>query len=263
MATAAIEAFAIQNQGPALRDETPRIQRIDSIVCEKEPGAWSFAVEQGEAIDRHWEKVSAANPLLFNGAVFIMRRYAVEVESSRRILRAAAIEVEYKAFLAWRNFGFPDPDVTNFFAMAALVSADGAFMLGRMNEHTTSAGMIYFPAGTPDPDDLKGDLVDLDGSVFRELEEETGVRSDEVEASPGWSVVFEGQRIACMKLLRSGLTAAELVKRFDAFAATQTAPELHSLTPVFSRRDLDEDHMPAFTLRYLRHMLAQREAAGG
>jgi 8-oxo-dGTP pyrophosphatase MutT (NUDIX family) len=243
-----------------MRDDAPRIEHIDSIVYKKEPGVWPFTVEQAEAIDRHWQKLSAENPHLFNGAVFLMRQYDVEAVSGGRILRAAAFETEYKAFLAWRNFGFPDPCVANFFAMAALVSADGAFMLGRMNDHTANPGMMYFPAGTPDPGDLKGDMIDLDGSVYRELEEETGICSDEVIAQPGWSVVFEGPRIACMKTLRSGRTAAELVARFKAFAAGQTAPELHSLAPVFSLLDLDETRMPVFTLRYLRHVLAPREA---
>jgi 8-oxo-dGTP pyrophosphatase MutT (NUDIX family) len=243
-----------------MRDDAPRIQHIDSIFYTYQPGSWPFAIEQSDAIDRHWEKRRAANPHLFNGEVFLMRSHAIESVSGRRVLRANAFKAEYKAFLAWRNFGFPGPDAADFFAMAALVSADGAFMLGRMNDHTASPGRIYFPAGTPDPVDLKGDVIDLDGSVFRELEEETGIHPDEVVAADGWSVVFEGPRIACMKILRSGVTAAEIVARFEAFAARQTRPELHSLAPVFSEQDLDEDRMPAFTVRYLRHAFAEREA---
>jgi len=34
-------------------------------------------------------------------------------------------------------------------------SADGAFLLGVMGDHTFNAGHIYFPCGTPDPSETK------------------------------------------------------------------------------------------------------------
>lgn len=235
--------------------DAPRIEAIDEIEYRIESIPWRFAIEHGEAIDRHWDKLCAGNPHLFNGAVFLMRESRVETRGDRRILNGAALEVEYKAFLAWRDFGFPDAKISNCFAMAALVSADGAFMLGRMSDRTANAGKIYFPAGTPDQGDVKGEAIDLEGSVLRELLEETGIAPDEVALAPGWSVVVEGPRIACMKLVRSPLVAAELEARVNTFIAREKAPELVGLHAVFSASDLDEARMPAFTLSYLRRAL--------
>jgi 8-oxo-dGTP pyrophosphatase MutT (NUDIX family) len=232
-----------------------RIETVDAIDYAFEQHSWRFAIDEAEAIEHHWQKLCAKNPFLFNGRVLIMRRGAIEMEGQVRILCGAAFEVEFKAFLAWRDFGFPDQTVRNCFAMAALVSADGAFMLGRMSDHTANAGRIYFPAGTPDLNDVKGTRVDLEGSVLRELEEETGILPAEVTCEPGWTIVFEGPRIACMKITRSRLTVAELEARFTAFIAAEEAPELVALHPVFSIADLDEERMPPFTLHYLRHAL--------
>jgi 8-oxo-dGTP pyrophosphatase MutT (NUDIX family) len=238
-----------------MTQESPRIENIDAIDYRVEPKPWRFSIEEAAAIDRHWEKLCAGNSHLFNGRVFLMHRGTVEEQDNRRILRGGGFETEYKAFLAWRDFGFPG-DTANCFAMAALVSADGAFMLGRMNNHTANAGKIYFPAGTPDPEDLKGETIDLEGSVLRELAEETGIASNEVSIAEGWTVVFDGPRIACMKIVRSQSSAAEIEARFKSFIATEPSPELDALHAVFSTRDLDEERMPDFTLRFLRHALA-------
>ena len=71
--------------------------------------------------------------------------------------------------------------------MAALRGSDGAFLLGEMSPHTASAGAIYFPAGTPDRQDLSGAVVDLEASARRELFEETGWRAEEAEIAAGWA----------------------------------------------------------------------------
>ena len=240
--------------------DAPRIDEIDDIHIDVEARAWPFAIDQSEAIDRHWEKRRAVTPHLFNGRVFLNFERRVEAQGERRLLKGTASAVDFKAFLAWRDFGFPDGGVRNCFAMAALLSADGAFMLGRMSEKTANAGKIYFPAGTPDLGDVKNGALDLAGSVARELEEETGIGADEVVFAPGWTVVFEGPRIACMKITRSPLTASEIEAQFKDFLTREKDPELVALHPVFSVRDLDEQRMPGFMLRYLRHALSEKTA---
>ena len=90
------------------------------------------------------------------------------------MLSGAYSEADFASFVAWRDWGFPDTSVRNCFPMAALRSSDGAFLLGVMGAHTANAGHIYFAAGTPDPNDIVGDTVDLEGGVMRELDGRNG-----------------------------------------------------------------------------------------
>ncbi len=237
----------------------PRIEKIATIAFRLEPKPWRFATDHDSEIDAHWAKLLSRNPHYYNGRVLLMHRVGVRETAEGRVLEGGCLIAEYKAFLAWRDFGFPDAAIYNGFAMAALRSADGAFMLGEMGASTSSPGQIYFPAGTPDPSDLVGEAVDLDGSVLRELAEESGIAARDVALDPGWTVVFQGSRIACMKIVRSDLSAAELVARVTAFLAREKQPELAGLRPVFSLKDLDEVKMPDFTLTYLRHALAAQQ----
>ena len=158
--------------------------------------------------------------------------------------------------MAWRDWGFPDAAATNCFAMAALRAADGAFLLGVMAEHTANAGRIYFPAGTPDPDDVVGAAVALDGSVSRELEEETGLRRDELAADAGWHAVLAGRRIALMKTLRARENADELRARIVAYLARQQQPELSDIRIVRGPADFDP-MMPDFVRAFLTHAWAR------
>jgi 8-oxo-dGTP pyrophosphatase MutT (NUDIX family) len=238
-----------------VRHAKPHIKPVKTIDYRYEPRPWPFAIEQAEAIDRHWAKVCAQNSGLFNGRVLLAHHLEIADRDGEAILQGACSDVDYKAFLAWRDFGFPDQQMMNCFAMGALTTRDGAFMLGRMNETTANPGKLYFPAGTPDLSDVKGTEVDLFGSIVRELEEETGIRPSEVLSEPGWSIVFEGPRVACMKRVTSQLDVEQMQARFEAFIKDQTAPELVALQPVSTLADLDEERMPDFMLRYLRHNL--------
>ncbi|CAM5764907.1 hypothetical protein LMIY3S_01305 [Labrys miyagiensis] len=229
----------------------PQIVELDEIDCRFEPRPWAFAEENHAAIATHWEEVIRQKPASFNGRILLLHRW----EISGRRFRGSYLMTDYASFLAWRDFGTPGEPKWNCFAMAALQAADGAFLLGEMAEHTSNAGAIYFAAGTPDPSDLDGDMVNLAGSVTRELEEETGVSPRDVTIAAGWTAVFHGPRIAMMKTVRSPVPAGALKARIEGFLAADSQPELSRMHVVRSRDDLVADRMPAFQRAYLMHRL--------
>ncbi|MGD1037181.1 MAG: NUDIX domain-containing protein [Roseiarcus sp.] len=220
---------------------------------------WPFAQAEAARIEAHWRARKSAQPRLYNGRVLLLARHALETRADgARILRGAYFETDYAAFLAWRDFGFPDARVCNGFSMAALVAEDGAFLLGEMAAHTANAGAIYFPSGTPDPKDVVAGRVDLQRSATRELLEETGIAADEVAFGPAWTLVYAPPRIACMKIMRLSAPAEAIKARIDAFLADDPEAELATMHVVRGREDIDEQRSPRFVVDFLRYAFAQR-----
>lgn len=234
----------------------PTIVEVDGLDARVESFDWPFAAERAQAIDRHWAAESAKRGgKLWNGRVLLCREPRVETRAGAHIFAARFFETDFKTFLAFRDWSFPDRSVRNCFAMAALRAADGPYLLARMGAHTANAGRIYFAAGTPDPNDVVGDRLDLEGSVLRELAEETGLTRADVEEAPGYTLVMSGGRIACLKEMRARMGADAAVARVRDFLVRENEPEIDGLVPVASTRDLKPDRMPDFIVAYLRAKL--------
>ena len=212
------------------------------------PWDWPFAQDRRGEIDAHFAARRVQTPDLWNGRVLLLRKYALE----RTSLSGTFFETDFASFLAWRDWGFPDADTCNCFAMGAIRATDGAYLLGVMAPHTANAGRIYFPAGTPDPGDIVGANVDLEGSVIREVAEETGLGVDDFEQQSGWTVVISGPRLALIKRLTASGSAAELRRRVLGHLKREIKPELSDIRIVAGRADFHPD-MPAFVTAFLMH----------
>jgi len=230
------------------------IEPVDALDFKLAPGVWDFAQQRAAEIDAHWERRLAEQPRLFNGRVLMLGPHVIEA----RVLKGTFLETDFKNFLAWREFGFPESNARNGFSMAALRGADGAFLLGEMASHTASAGAVYFPAGTPDPSDVFGDIVDLDASVRRELFEETGLQAAADEIAQGWIVTRAPGRVACMKPIRLKLSADEARAHIEAALAAEARPEFSRIHIVRSPADFT-DSMPEFVCVYMAHLF-ERES---
>jgi 8-oxo-dGTP pyrophosphatase MutT (NUDIX family) len=226
-----------------------QIVDVDRLDVGFAPFRWRFAKVRGDDIAAHFAARRQVTPQLWNGRVLLMRDFAI----AGSVLRGTYFEASFAELLAWRDWNFPDPEVVNCFAMGALRASDGAYLLGVMNNHTANAGRIYFPAGTPDPDDVRGEMVDLLGNVMRELAEETGLTAADVSIAPGWHAVVDGARVAVMKRIDVPYPASQARTRLLHHLASTTQPELCDVRIVRSPADLDPA-MPRFVTAYLAHM---------
>jgi hypothetical protein len=227
-----------------LQGEVLRIETLDLSI---EPFDWPFARERRAGIDAHFEAVRRDKPGLWNGRVLLMHAHAVE----GACLRGCFFETDFASFMAWRDFGFPGGGVTNCFALGALQGSDGAYVLGVMSAGTMNGGKIYFPGGTPDLNDVAGRKVDLEASVRREVQEETGLDPAEFDIDPGWHCILAGPMVALLKPMRARDTADELCARIRAHLAREAEPELADAYVVRGAAGI-HPMMPGFIQTFLR-----------
>jgi 8-oxo-dGTP pyrophosphatase MutT (NUDIX family) len=226
--------------------ETPSISHIDRLDLSFAPKPWDFAVEHRDEIDAFFAALRRDKPSIWNGRVLMLHHHAIK----DGVLHGEYLETDYASFAAWRQWGGPAAKVHDCFSAAAILAADGAFLLGVMGPHTFNGGKIYFPCGTPDPKDIVGDKVDLELSVRRELHEETGLSVAEFASEPGWTMITDGPLIAQIKVLRSGEDSVALRKRVMLHLASEQHPELADIRIIRKHKDLDPA-MPRFVTAFL------------
>ena len=225
----------------------PVIHRVTTLDLTYEPWDWPFAVRRRADIDAHFASKKREKPNIWNGQVLLACRPAwIEDRFS-----ASYFATDFASFLAWRDWGFVDLSVFNSFGMGALRCADGAFVMGEMGAHTSTAGRVYFPSGTPDLDDIVGDRVDIAGSVARELEEETGLTPADYEAAAHWDCITAGSAIALIRILNVAMPAEALRARIEANLARQRQPELSAIHLVRAQADISPA-MPPFIVAFIK-----------
>lgn len=231
----------------------PSVFHVNRLELVFAPKPWAFALERHAEIAAYFAGLQREKPALWNGRVLLLHSQVL----AEGVLRGAYLETDYASFAAWCHWGRPHAGAHDCFGAVALVSADGAVLLGVMGAHTFNAGQIYFPCGTPDPDDIIDGKVDLEFSVRRELKEETGLDVAEFIAEPGWTIVVNGALIVAIKVLRSPLSAEALRARILEWLTHERQPELSDIRIVRGTGDFDAA-MPRFVTAFL----AQRFAAG-
>ncbi len=225
-----------------------KVVHVDRLELTLEPRPWAFADANRRDIDVLFADMQKKKPALFNGRVLLMHR----CEIAGGVLSGGFMEADYASFTFWIASGRPKAGIYDCFGAAAVMSSDGAFLLGEMGAHTFNAGQVYFPCGTPDLSDLVGRRVDFDLSVRRELKEETGLDASELTDERGWTLAIDGELICAIKAMRSPLPADALRARMLKHLARERQPELADIRIVRGPKDFSPA-MRSFARIFLSH----------
>lgn len=229
------------------------IHRVTTLELAVRPIVWPFAEERRAEIAAHFAEKQRERPKIWNGRILLGR----DPVFAKDHFAATYCEADFASFLAWRDWGFPDPSVFNGFGMGALRASDGTFIMGEMANHTANAGRIYFPSGTPDLDDVRDGVLDIPGSVAREIAEETGLTAADYSAEADWHCVVSGRAIAMIQVLNLDMPGDAARARIEANLAREAEPELSAIHLVRGVSDLTPS-MPRFVTAFVEQQFASR-----
>ncbi len=231
------------------RGAVERIERCRLVVGARR---WTYAEEHRAEIDAHWARRAAENPRFFNGRIHLL----AEERSGAGSLEGELLVTDFKSYLYWRDAGFADRSVRDAFGSALIRSADGHVLLGRQRDGNINAGLVYLPGGFIDGRDVGPDgLVDLAGSVLREVAEETGLAADDVTVQPGYWVTRTGHLVSIAVEVVSRHSSSELAGRVESYIASDPNSELTGIVMVRRKADIEGLPMPPFAPLLLEALL--------
>ena len=199
--------------------------------------AWDWAARNGDGIAAHWRTQLAKNPAFFNGGIQILTGHRI----SDGIFHGDFATTDFASFIHWRGLGYADERVRDCFGCAILRSAEGYVLLGRQAAGNLNSGRAYCPGGFIDPTDIRLDrTIDIDGSVEREIHEETGLDVTDLKRTSGFIIVAAEASIAIGIEYRSPLSAVQLRSKIIDHIQRQVVPELADILIIRHVNDIHD-----------------------
>jgi len=220
-----------------------QVMRADRVDLRVADARWPAAEEARGAIAAQWRRRSAESAGLFNGMIFVLRRFAFAEEG----FQGEFLRTDFASFLAWREHVFADPGIRDCFGVGILRASDGRILLGRQRTGQLNAGLVYPPAGFIDATDVRADgRIEIDGSIAREVREETGLDVAAFAREPGYRITLCGTIVAVAIEWRSLLPGPELLRHVHTHMGRDPEAELASAILAGSAGDVSHLAMPDY-----------------
>ena len=212
---------------------------------------WAYATKHKAEIETNWTKARVARPKLFNGTVYLLSEYELQAGT----LSGTLLRTDFKSFLYWREQGYPECGLRDAFGAAVLRSREGHVLLGLQSEGHLNSGLAYPPSGMIDQDDVRDGMIDIDASIVRELEEETGLRPADFERAPGYLLTVLHPYLAIAIEWRSELPAEVLREKILTHVCREAEPELADVVIVRTAVDIGRVPLQPYAERLLQFLM--------
>ena len=171
-------------------------------------------------------------------------------------LEGSLAATDFAATLYWRENGYRDRTVVDCFGSAIFLGSDGALIYGRQTPGNINAGMVYPLGGFIDRRDVGScGAVDLEGSVAREVREETGLDPAVLSQEAGYLVTRDGPLLSIGVIYRLAVPAEEFCAQANNRLANEALPELEALVTLRRAADAAAHAMPSYARRIAMALL--------
>ena len=130
-------------------------------------------------IKKYWNSLISKNPKLFNGE----NHCVLSVVENDDNIQMTVVRTNYSTYLYNDNVGMPDEkyNIIHIWSGILLETLDGYLVVGEMDETTSVPKCLQIPGGGTSDEDIKGDILDINLNLKRELKEELNLDLDKID----------------------------------------------------------------------------------
>lgn len=209
-----------------------KVFSLDAVRLRVDDTGHPWRLAEAAAIEAHWAREQVERPFLFNGTIILHRGLRLD----GGVITGVSHRAPYAALLHWVKTQ-PDADAWHLFGSAVMLSSDGAMLLIRMAAKTANAGKVYAASGSLDESDIADGQVDVEGSMLREVLEETGYDLSSAEPERQLLAWRHGKRVSVFRRFRLVESASVLVGRMRDHIATGIEDEIEDVVVVRKPED--------------------------
>ena len=188
---------------------------------------FTLPMELQNRIDEYWETLIKNGNKYTRGEVFTMSN--IEENEGNIIINVDLSD--YAHYLFTRRVGLPDKDACkNIHTSCLIETSDNVLVFGRMGEQTSIPGNIQCAGGGLNNEDIRGNVIDLEHNIRKELLEEVGIDVDNEKLVGDFSIKYlrydsNIHSAAAIFILKLKITSHDFAVFYDKFEAQIRAKE--------------------------------------
>jgi predicted NUDIX family phosphoesterase len=172
-------------------------------------------------VDAFWEGLVREKPYYRRGEAFTI----ANICEKKDVIEVKLALTDYAHYIYTRAVGLPkELAFNNLHTSCTIETADGVLIFGLTGENTAKIGIVQCVGGGLDRDDVRGNEIDLEHNIKKELQEEVGIDANDEKAASSLKLSYlkytfneKFSSIAAIFYLKLNLSEKEFLAQYEEF----------------------------------------------